>query len=428
MNGSTLIHSVQPHDFNNLPHLENANAFYGQDLQQEESQVPLADIFISSMNFLNSIQVRDVTQVENHPKELKEAANESLSEQITITKAHSPLIAPHTLPTANSITPFQINNQNELDKTDQKTYDKKANAFTDFFQSLWHYIFPTAENGDLNLNSDSPSKESPTADYLEKREKQRQETNQIIKDMQKLMHHMKDLHDNELSEQNFESFILQMFLSQILLKNEQSDTNKHWMQKTYAEWKDDSDKRFQQWKENLKNAKEISEMDFADKILSGIGLLAAVTQIATPMGAVCAILGLGLLADNIADDFVKKKIIEALPIEKKEEKDKWLGYFQLGLGVLGIGLNMGIAGMQALSGFVHLTEGSSTALKGYLTHEQNNNKATLLELDDTVDRSNDRLQRAMDSIKLDVEAIFRYYKNLSQSLNHQNQAKKAMVK
>lgn len=285
----------------------------------------------------------------------------------------------------------------------------------DFASWLWGLVFPR-EEVDPSLEKPQEAEEVEPSLPLSRTHASdigMGEWNKFVGEMGQMMGRIRDFNEENTDQLNFDKLLVEVFKKQIDNRNEEHKIHLDQMFATLDKKRQLNKDRLAKM-DDIVNQNRTSEIwGYFEKVTSALGVVSAAA--AAPEGAalVLLIVGVGLVADSIFDDWSKKKIAQAFSSDE-DSQNKFVEYMKLGAGVISLGIFMKVGGNESLNAAVNISKAGTQLGKGYTDVKSNKHNANFKEMSFKLDKNEDDLKRDNNKIKTLVESVHSYYSSLHQ--------------
>jgi hypothetical protein len=260
--------------------------------------------------------------------------------------------------------------------------------------------------------------------------------------MRHLVSRIRDFNEQLGDELAFEKLLAEMYKAQI--EERISEGHNHWESLE----RDLKEKRTFN-KERLETMEKLSSRESSDKnwsqftkFANALGIGAAGLAVGSnPVSIAVFLVGVGLAADSIMDDWTKKQI-SSLITDDSQQQEKYTSAMQLGAGICSVAIFAGLASAGntgvfadvskgAQVGFnsaVELAQGGAAIGGGVSRYNSNIHQADMKEINDKIDKKSEDMKKDSGKMKSLVENVQQYYRNLSDIQRAQLETATAMIK
>lgn len=339
-------------------------------------------------------------------------------------EASKKAIMPHQVVDTLSIHPLARARDSlaAIDPLQQKTATSGIfGKASDFASWLWGLVFPR-EEVDSSTEKPQETEEAEPSLPLNRTHASdigMKEWNKFVGEMGQMMDRIRDFDEENIDQLNFDKLLVEVFKQQIDSHNEEHKIHLDQMFSTL-------DKKRQLNKERLAKMDDIVNQNrnseiwgYFEKATSALGIVSAAATAPTGVGLVILLVGIGLTADSIFDDWSKKQLAKAFSSDE-ETQNKHTEYMKLGAGVLSLAIFMKLNGKESLNAAVNLSKAGTQLGKGYNDIKSNAHSANFKEMNHKLDKSEDDLKRDSGKIKSLVDSVHSYYTSLHQIARNQH--------
>lgn len=286
----------------------------------------------------------------------------------------------------------------------------------DFASWMWGLVFPQGKTEQLDEKVRLQDRAT------------RAEVDQFIEEMRGMVRRIKDGTEDTEASLCFEALLFEIFKAQAKDKEEEAFLTKEQLARHVQDRQSLTKERLQKLDAVLASNRSSRVWGLFEKAAAGFGTAAAAVGVSSAWGVVAFCFGVGLVADQLFDDALKKRLAASVTSDKESES-KYLGYLQLGCGLATCALFLGLTGpKQAFNTVASLAKGCATTGKGLAEYNSNSHQATMQEVSNLVTKQDDHLKTDQGSIKNTVEAVYRYYREMSLISEHQNETAQAVLR
>lgn len=282
----------------------------------------------------------------------------------------------------------------------------------DLAQWVWGLVMPHVQT-DVVDNKDirsQPKFENPYHEEFSIADREK-----FVMEMRQVINRLKELSEDEFAELNLESALVEIYKYQIQHKENMAVDGKKTLVQEHHRKKEISKERLDKLNDIVASAQQSNVWGAFEKAATGLGLAAIGVGAGLSGGwSVVAFLGgIGMVADQMFDDPVKKKIATLITSDLESE-NTWLERLKLGCGLATVAVYAGLGGAQGFQAAMNISKGASIGVKGYLDHTTKQDSASLMELKSNSIKADDNIKKELSGLKEHISSVFDYQRNLSQ--------------
>jgi hypothetical protein len=285
----------------------------------------------------------------------------------------------------------------------------------DFASWLWGFIFPK-ENIDASPEKPQESQEVEQSLPLSRTSASdisMGEWNKFVGEMRQMTDRIRDFNEANADELNFDKLLVEVFKKQIEDRNEEHKIHLDQMFATLDKKRQLNKDRLTKM-DDIVNTNRTSEIwGYFEKATSALGVVSAAATGPTGAALVILLVGVGLTADSIFDDWGKKKLSQAFSSDE-DTQNKLTEYMKLGAGVISMAVFMKVGGKESLNAAVNLSKAGTQLGKSYTDVKSQKHSANFKDMNFKLDKNEDDLKRDNGKIKALVDSVHNYYTSLHQ--------------
>lgn len=290
----------------------------------------------------------------------------------------------------------------------------------DFASWVWGLVFPREEVDPSLEKPQEPEEVEPSLPLsrTQASDINMGEWNKFVREMGQMTDRIRDFNEANIDELNFDKLLVEVFKKQIDGRNEEHKIHLDQMFATLDKKRQLNKDRLAKM-DDIVNTNRTSEIwGHFDKVTSALGLVSMAATAPTGVGLVLLLVGVGLTADSIFDDWGKKKLAQAFSSDE-ETQNKHTEYMKLGAGVLSLAVFMKVGGKESLNAAVNISKAGTQLGKGYTDYKSQAHSANFKDMNFKLDKNEDDLKRDNNKIKSLVDSVHSYYTSLHQIARNQ---------